>query len=775
MKTSTFEFYKKEILSFADDTRDVVVDRNGNITFMRFNQIMTVGIREDAKSHIVISYNGHDFPYKTFLAKHMASLDLMAQRILDNDPQQEDIYYVDGGAVLLTDDERNSEGTGLKLINHECTRPVPMGSKICFVTANAGHGKTHLLRRYQHEQARRYKNNESHFLFLHIDLHGRNLHGLDEMMLYEIHDRLHIPGIYTQSIMTLMRNGLLILGVDGFDELSAETDGEKAIGSFSNLIHSLDGQGTLIAASRRTFFNTQDYLKQKNLISDISEASCYFDELRLNNWGEKECVEYLSCFTNSPAEEYNKLLSYLGNDRNNPLIERPFLFTSIVDYAYSHDTTAYDFLREGNDSELGLERIISAFIRREVSKWNNYCLTDPNGYLSYEQHEEFLAEVAMEMWLSQRDYVNIEVLEFSLTIFLDSWGIPQNLHPDILNLVKSHALLVADNHGSQFRRFDHDEFRNYFLAKGVTALLESSCVSGNYNKVHRILSIGQMQDSVAMFSAKFIRRDLKLQVVKDLIRESNNELRNTYFQPNLGIFLPNFMDNEPLTERLTIDNRIVFSSLIFENKTLCNLRFVCCTFMNVSFHHTKMTNVSFHKCVFSDISFHKDSQMEFTNVVIHDDCQIAKVSVFDSNREPQYEEFAPLNINARLEKYNIRRDACNAIGEAIQINYGSEFRKAVKRFLNKFIKASFQYEKNLMDDPIYYSKYYDVYMDEIIPLMERYDIIKEISNNNSHQNGSRAWALKDYDLSTIFEAEESPQSPLYGFWKEVNTHKKSMN
>ena len=270
MKKSTFDFYKKEILSFADDTRDVVVDRNGNITFMRFNQIMTVSIREDVEGHIVITYNGHDFPYKTFLAKHMASLDLMAQRILDNDPQQEDIYYVDGGAVLLTDDEPNSGGTGLKLINHECTRQVPMGSKICFVTANAGHGKTHLLRRYQHEQAKRYKNNESNFIFLHIDLHGRNLHGLDEMMLYEIHDRLHIPGIYTQSIMTLMRNSLLILGVDGFDELSAETDGEKAIGSFSNLIHSLDGQGTLIAASRRTFFNTQDYLKQKNLISDIS-------------------------------------------------------------------------------------------------------------------------------------------------------------------------------------------------------------------------------------------------------------------------------------------------------------------------------------------------------------------------------------------------------------------------------------------------------------------------------------------------------------------------
>lgn len=773
MKASTFEFYKNEILTFADDTRDVLVDRNGNITFMRFNQLMTVGVQENEDHQIVISYNGKTFAYKVFLAKYLASLELMAQRILDNDPAQNGLCYIDGSAVLLTDDEPKKEDTGLTLINRECTRSVPMGSKICFVTANAGHGKTHLLRRYQFEQAKRYKKHESDFLFLHIDLHGKNLHGLNEVMMYEVADRLHIPGIYIQSFHTLMRNGLLILGVDGFDELSAETDGEKAIGSFSNLIRELDGQGTLIAASRRTFFNTQDYLKHKGLISDVSEASCYFDELRLHNWGKKECVEYLSYRTDDAEEEYNNILSYLSNDKSNPLIERPFLFTNIVDYAYNNGTNAYDFLREGNDSEISLERIISAFIKREVNKWNNYCLTDERGYLSYEQHQNLLSEIALEMWLQQRDYISIEILEFTLTILLDSWGISQNLHPDILNLAKSHALLVADSHGSQFRRFDHDEFRNYFLARGITDLLERSHQNRNYNQLKRLLFIGQLSDSVAQFSSKFIRQDQRLPIVKDLINEANSELRNTYFQPNIGIFLPFFLDNVHLAEPLNIDNRIVFSSLIFENKTLENLCFVNCTFMNVSFHRTKLTNVDFYKCLFTEISFHKNSQMEFVNVIIHDDCQISKVSVFDQNHEPLYEEFAPMNINARLEKYDIHRDTNTKI-ETIQINYSSEYRKAVKRFLNKFIKASFQYEKNLQDDPIYYSKYYYVYMEEIIPMMERYGIIKEISNNSSQQTGSRAWALKDYDLSSIFEAEEDSTSPLYGFWKEVNSHKKSV-
>ena len=81
--------------------------------------------------------------------------------------------------------------------------------------------------------------------------------------MYEMAGVLRMPGIYTNSIITLMRNGLLILGVDGFDELAVETGGEKAIGSFSNLVRDLDSQGVLIAASRRTFFSAQDYVKRK--------------------------------------------------------------------------------------------------------------------------------------------------------------------------------------------------------------------------------------------------------------------------------------------------------------------------------------------------------------------------------------------------------------------------------------------------------------------------------------------------------------------------------
>lgn len=778
MTGTKFDKYKSEILSFADDVRDIiVVPREGRLTFMRFNQMMSVTIKDDPTHDVCIEYNGEEFTYKGFLAKYLGNLDVMAKRILEKDPDQEDLMYIDGRAVLTTEDEGRIEDTGLALIEKECTRQVYMGSKICFVTANAGHGKTHLLRRYQHLQAKKYLKGETDFLFLHIDLHGYDLRKLPEVIMYEMAERLHLAGIYTQSIITLMRQGLLILGVDGFDELAVETEGEKAIGSFSDLIRDLDGRGTLIAASRRTFFNTQDYLKRKGLVSEVSEVACYFDELRLHNWGEKECVEYLSyqISKEKAKKEYDSIVNYLSHDTNNPLVERPFLFTNIVDYAYNNETTPYEFLREGTESDWGLDRIITAFIKREVKKWNSNRLYDRALYLTFDQHEEFLAEIAKEMWSSQRDYISLDIMEFTLGLQLEQWGIPQNLHPDIIKMAKSHAFLVADSHGPQYRRFDHEEFKNYFMAKSLTQQIEQANEGGSYAQVKKTLSIGQMPDTVAQYCALFVKPTLRQIVAREMIEEVRGEYKTTYFQQNMGAILPNMLDNETITVPIDIDGRIVFSSLIFENKTLENLNFTNCSFVNISFNKTRMRHINFHKCAFTDIRFYEDSQLKFEDVTIHDDCEVAMVSVFDSDGEAKYEEYAPQDIIRRLRKNCIERDIkTEQLPDCtIEVNLNSDYRKAVKRFLNKFIKSTYMYEKNLKDDRIYNSRYYQLYVDDIIPLMERYNILKSVSNNNTQQVGTRAWALKDYDLTTILQAEGNPNAvSLYDFWKEVNTHGK---
>ena len=133
-----------------------------------------------------------------------------------------------------------------------------------------------------------------------------------------------------------------------------------------------------------------------------------------------------------------------------------------------------------------------------------------------------------------------------------------------------------------------------------------------------------------------------------------------------------------------------------------------------------------------------------------------------------YSEYSPYCIDVFLTKQGITRQIKNTYD--VKINKDSEFRKVVRRFINKFLKSTHQYEVNFVDDQEYYSMPAKLLTEEIIPLMEKYKLIHLVSNKNTIQRASRAWALNDIEISDIYKAEENPQSSLFDFWKEVNDH-----
>ena len=150
MRNTVFQQYVQEILSFADDENDVVL--NGNrIIFERFGQIIEIELVE-RDDKVLVNYNGHEVPYKTFLSKELAHLDVMASRIKQKYLIENEIY-VDAKALMLKGDNYN-EGEALKLLIDECRETQDFATKICFVTADAGHGKTILLKKMQYEMAK---------------------------------------------------------------------------------------------------------------------------------------------------------------------------------------------------------------------------------------------------------------------------------------------------------------------------------------------------------------------------------------------------------------------------------------------------------------------------------------------------------------------------------------------------------------------------------------------------------------------------------------------
>lgn len=88
--------------------------------------------------------------------------------------------------------------------------------------------------------------------------------------------------------------------------------GEKlALGSLTSLITKMDGRGVLIAASRRTFFNTQDYLKRARILQTKIRLEGEFDEIKIKDWNREQCIAYLLKFYsfNESTEAYESMVN----------------------------------------------------------------------------------------------------------------------------------------------------------------------------------------------------------------------------------------------------------------------------------------------------------------------------------------------------------------------------------------------------------------------------------------------------------------------------------
>ena len=56
ISNTEYQKYLNEILTFADDTNDVVKDSQGNIIFNRLNQLMSIKLKKSDKG-ILVEYN----------------------------------------------------------------------------------------------------------------------------------------------------------------------------------------------------------------------------------------------------------------------------------------------------------------------------------------------------------------------------------------------------------------------------------------------------------------------------------------------------------------------------------------------------------------------------------------------------------------------------------------------------------------------------------------------------------------------------------------------
>jgi hypothetical protein len=761
----TKEQIRNDFLAFADDDSDVLFESNGDVMYYKNGTEQICRIITNDEGNCVVEYQGEVLAYRTFIAKHLANLDLFARKIIEKRKKLDE--FVDSPAILQTG-QKTFYGTALELLMSECDGFLEFGSKINFITADAGHGKSILLKQFQALQAERYIRGESRYLFWHVDLQGRDLVRLGEAIMYDLGE-LRLPGLYYPSIINLIQKRFIILAIDGFDELAAEIGGARAVSSLSHFVNEMAGQGTLIAASRRTFFDTHDYIKRTSLLKNKVPYDINFNELKLQNWGQCEVVTYFSNLAfDNPEDIYNAILSEV-HEANHPILTRPFLLAKLA-AAIDGDAThvAQFFSRESKENE-SVSFIVESFTKREVEKWKGYDNNTGEPYLTFEQHIQLLSTIAKEMWDAKKDFVTIEEIEIYTVLLFDEWKIEEDLRQIIVRIVGSHAFLIPVNDSKMnARKFDHDEFKYYFLARALADLINNAIISGNFGELKRFLYLEQLPDSVAMYCFNYVKNlnDKIQELINAFKIMIDDEWKPTYLQLNIGTLFPFMIDKIDFKKQITFDAKVNYSSLIFENKRLTNITFLHGTFINISLRDTILDNIHFIKCDFNEIKIDTSSRIILRNVVF-EHSNVNSIILFQEGEILEV-AYSPNRIGEILNYQGITIiDGSIIEPQESKPVEKSEFKKLLTKFILKFNKMTIQYEKNIIKEK-YLGNNIDLVLHDIVPLCLKYKVIEVVETKQSKQASTTAWRIS-VDIVELFKHDGIEDSHLLTqFWREVN-------
>lgn len=760
------EEVRRDVSAFADDPDDVAIEDSGRILFVRN------GIEVDCRvspgtgesPDMVIMGDGTPITYGKFLTHELARMDVLAEKLIEM--RRSVPFYVDGQGVLTRPGESPRIDNANALLHAECTGTPAFAARVAFLTADAGHGKTALLRHYQHQVAQDFRRGSSGFLFWHVDLQGRQLLRLSEALMGDLAE-LRYSGLWMPGVIRLMQRRRLVLAVDGFDELSAEQGDADALGALTSLVDQLEGRGVIVAAARRTFFDAEDYATKTALIKRSLASACHFDQIGLLPWGPAETTQYLDqvlvegrSFENSQAE-YANILSALGGDAEHPMLTRPFLVSQLAKALLTTQLPPENFVSSETDPMSGVAAVVSAFIQREVTeKW--VFLDTGAPYLTQEQHLELLATVAEEMYRNQKDRLRLDTVETLAAILMDQWGIPAGRQAQVMDMVRSHVLLVLPPDMQQsFRAFDHPEFRDFFVAQALKGHLVTAMNSGDAGPLARFLSYAPLSDGTAGYVCGMVERNQEdvARAIEALCTRVRDEWRPTHLQTNAGTLVAKLLDGVSFEALLMVDAPLVLSSLVFEHSHIANVRFIGCHFVNLSLRGARWTNVSIVGSEISELRIDRESSF-FTQVLLEQTkVSCVKVSV---EAEEEEREYSPKRISALLEGFGIDTGHQPAL-ELSEEPQDHESWRLARRLFSLYSRST-TVTDHMVTNRFHNSGNSAWIVESLVPLAIRHELLEERPWRGG--GSGRVWVLRR-SLDEILSAVDQPTNPAHRFWAEL--------
>ena len=643
----------KEILAkFQDPNTELVVDKDSFIVSV--NGVLIDG-RIKLSSGEVSIQESDDTPWvdaNRWVLDRLANMKLLANRL--KECIQPLPHFISPAANLHPTLELQAQ-TGQELIaTHDALGETlraldsrsPLETNVLYITSDAGEGKTIIINQLALDQAERFKKGASDFLVVPIPLGGRNFLRFDDITVGALQNRYRFPFLYYDSFIALVRMGVIIPAFDGFEEMFVENSTGEALSAMGLLVEALNSSGTLIIAARRAYFEFENLRLQEKLYRTISDFDVGFLKLELERWDERQFIEYGISRDYCDVEElYASATERLGYDHS--LLTRPVLVKRLIDIALKEESLN-DLIAKISTSGVDFFSVfVQGIIEREVvEKWIDRSGEAATPLLSVGEHEELLSEIALAMWENSVDYLKLDYLKFVTEFYAEKTEKNPFQTQQIVERIRTHALIVVSANARDAICFDHDEFRCHYLGEAIASRMD---VLNDHAKrdvqtiLRKGLLSGQTQRSLALAIKRCGQKSVK-EVVDALGGIASLEGQASFAHENCCSLAIKLLNGEDIDS--CIINELSFGENELRDKKLQNIEFSDCYFASSSLEHSMFENCNFTNCVFAQLRVHATSS--FKDVSLQD-CQVE--SLYFSDRD--FEIWNPNQVDEELVKLGI--------------------------------------------------------------------------------------------------------------------------
>jgi len=636
--------FERIVSTFISSPDDLIPEKGGVYLISIDNTTLSVRLDKGDNGELFCVENDNNrIPAEKWIINRLAKLDILAHAILERITPDNNSIPIPA-IVPLEEDGANPQKIedARQHLARQINESKEFVTSVYYLISEAGEGKTHVMHSLARSQADAYLKRETKWLFLPIELSGRPFLRLDEMIIGTLVNSYRFKAYFIESFLEMVREGHIVLGLDGFEEMTIEGAEGDIISSLGNLLNGLHSEGRIVFATRTAYYSYVNLLTQARIFDAFRDKDIEFNEMRICKWTHHQFITLMLSYGFSRQEAidyYNQLANALSGDH--PILTRAVLARRLVEELYksegSNITSIIAQFKSGNKTEV-IGQFVMILLNREAQRWINPSeLRRP--LLTVEQHEVLLETVAEEMWLTNMDVVKQETL-FTITEVVCSSLF--SFKPQEIAKCKEkilHHALIRSIDGTIYS-FCHEEFHAYFLGY----FLASSFIKLDDYYIRRI----------------FDKKIIPLPAIQECCRRINTQGHTSKIISFISTLLPKTAKTSCLNQNLSTMQLLLIepkdgeehrcsnmyiAAIAINGLQLNNIVFENCLFEHLILDSQLQSNLSFVSCTINSIAIRKQISQ---NKITFDEESIPSELLVTDQAQRKTNIYAPYSIRNEL-------------------------------------------------------------------------------------------------------------------------------